>query len=266
MSVEETNRLRISLGLKPLQVEETNKSEVQEAKERLQRRKEEAAKKRKAMDVQQRIAQMRRNRERESTIMGKGLGEADSDEEADQDVLSWVNKSRSLESTRQRERELAERKAAELSEADQRLEEAAAEAVSGLTVAHDLSELGEGETIMVLEDRPVLSEDGSSIAGEYSEALMNPNLAENQRYRVFQERKKRKPVYDPYAEAELAGQGGTRSILPQYDDAPERPSFRLGAGGTVETAGSKEEQLASIREKLNQVRIDAVVMDFSLSD
>ncbi|KAJ3334594.1 hypothetical protein HDU93_007694, partial [Gonapodya sp. JEL0774] len=152
LSIEETNKLRISLGLKPLQVdgddaggtgESASKDDDAEAEENYtqyrQRQKDDVARTT-ALD---RIARNRNKRLLNARLAGAtlaserladevGAGGTDVD-----DPLSWVKRSR------QRQVELAERRRKEQEEADLKAQEDAKReyVVSGVRVGHKADDL-----------------------------------------------------------------------------------------------------------------------------
>lgn len=173
LSIEETNKLRISLGLKPLKVdtdprpsgdltgEETfdnsvegherravanwKKNEAEVNKEAARKAKLDGIKK--ARDVAKRFAQLE----------GKGLGEADEDEE---DTTTWVRK------MKKRQKKLVEKmgkeREEELERAAREYKEYTADDLAGVRVGHDLEELHEGEegTILTLKDSTIEENEG----------------------------------------------------------------------------------------------------------
>lgn len=173
LSIEETNKLRISLGLKPLKVdtdprpsgdltgEETFDNSVEGHERRAVanwKRNEaevnkEAARKakldgiKKARDVAKRFAQ----------LDGKGLGEAGEDEE---DTTTWVRK------MKKRQKKLVEKmgkeREEELERAAREHKEYTADDLAGVRVGHDLEELHEGEegTILTLKDSTIEENEG----------------------------------------------------------------------------------------------------------
>lgn len=173
LSIEETNKLRISLGLKPLKVdtdpkpsgdltgEETfdnsvegherravanwRKNEAEVNKEAARKAKLDGIKK--ARDVAKRFAQLE----------GKGLGDADENEE---DTTTWVRK------MKKRQKKLVEKmgkeREEELERAAREHKEYTAVDLAGVRVGHDLDELHEGEegTILTLKDSTIEENEG----------------------------------------------------------------------------------------------------------
>uniref|UniRef100_A0A674GRC7 Spliceosome associated factor 1, recruiter of U4/U6.U5 tri-snRNP n=1 Tax=Taeniopygia guttata TaxID=59729 RepID=A0A674GRC7_TAEGU len=237
LSVEETNKLRAKLGLKPLETgpakKEAGTKEEPVAAELINplalRQREE---------IREKLAAAKEKR-----LLNQKLGKVKTLGEEEpwlDDAAAWIERSRAL----QREKELAEKRAKLLEEMDQefgvsplveeefqrrRRERYSARDLQGLTVEHDPASIPEGQTlVLTLKDRGVL-EGGEDI-------LEQAALAAAARAREEQELRRRRPNYDPYGEQE-PGPQAARALLPQYDEPAPRPSFRLGPGGTQDAGG-----------------------------
>lgn len=173
-------------------------------------------------------------------LKGKGLGEVSDDEES---ALKWIKKSR------KREKELAAKRARELSEMDKSFESARYDSadLTGLKVAHDMAEFEDGgEVILTLKDSGVLDEDEDGIQ------LTNVNLEERERHRKNMDNKKKKPGYNVYDDEEFTIGGASKNILSQYDEeleGPKRTSFVIGQEGRI-GQGLANEPKPSIADKL----------------
>ncbi|XP_051631622.1 U4/U6.U5 tri-snRNP-associated protein 1 isoform X2 [Manacus candei] len=236
LSVEETNKLRAKLGLKPLETTMVKKEAGT---------KEDPV----AADVINPLALKQREEIREKLaaakekrLLNQKLGKVKTLGEEEpwlDDAAAWIERSRAL----QREKELAEKRAKLLEEMDQefgvsplveeefqrrRRERYSARDLQGLTVEHDPAAIPEGQTlVLTLKDRGVLEE------GE--DVLEQPTLAAQERAREELELRRKKPPYVPYEEEEPgpAPQGPKApALLAKYDEPAPRPSFRLGPGGT----------------------------------
>lgn len=86
LSIEETNKLRISLGLKPLRIDPPTASS---AEDNYAKYKQDQEKKRKEEEMAARIEKTRNERLRRMKLAGKGIAE-----EEEEDLMSWINKSR----------------------------------------------------------------------------------------------------------------------------------------------------------------------------
>lgn len=206
ISIEETNRLRVSLGMKPLPVpgagpifkeassapaEEVgstlesrqaegyeNYRKLQEAEEAKRKREAKAAAIKKARDAAKRFTQLE----------GKGLGEADGD--GDMDAKTWLIKQKKrqkdIEKARQREKELAEAEAAAAAEYT-------AKDLAGVKVGHEFDTFEEGEEqVLTLKDATIDENE------EEGDELENLDLRERERLNEKLELKKKKPVYNPH--------------------------------------------------------------------
>ncbi|KAJ5923609.1 hypothetical protein N7454_008854 [Penicillium verhagenii] len=264
VSIEQTNKIRISLGLKPLPVPgatgpefreddsssgsedeedpastlETrqeqgydNWKKLQDDADAKKRREEKNAAIKRARDEAQRKLQL------EGTTLGESLG-------ADLDTRAWLMQSK--KKTKKIEKERARKLAQELEERER---EAAiqytSEDLAGVKVGHSIGAFGGGEDhILTLKDAAVDDDEGG-------DELENVNLAEMERTEEKLELKKRKPVYDPTAE--------NQGILSQYDeeiDGKKRKRFTLDAKGSTE-----EEREAKRQEVSGKLRMGAISLD-----
>ncbi|XP_074786358.1 U4/U6.U5 tri-snRNP-associated protein 1-like [Athene noctua] len=237
LSVEETNKLRAKLGLKPLETA-TVKKEAGTKEDPV------------AADVINPMVQRQREEIREKLaaakekrLLNQKLGKIKTLGEDDpwlDDAAAWIERSRKL----QQEKELAEKRAKLLEEMDQEfgvstlVEEEfmkrkrdlySSRDLQGLTVEHDLGAFREGETlVLTLKDKGVLEES--------EDVLVNVTLVAEEQAQENAELRKKKPPYIPYEDEDPPTgppQGPKEHVvLPKYADPPQRPSFRLGPGGT----------------------------------
>ena len=171
MSLEETNRVRVSLGLAPLADEGAGESaDLSDDPDALaeanytQRRKEQAQE-RAVKETKERIAKAKNQRDLRAKLLGKGLGEAEigvhsSSKEGQASAAEWVKQSRrrakekaaELQKLRQREKELEDRDNEAVYGEDD---------LTGLRVRHGLDDFAEGENvILTLADRRILDDEG----------------------------------------------------------------------------------------------------------
>ncbi|KAJ8113313.1 hypothetical protein ONZ43_g5182 [Nemania bipapillata] len=269
-SIEETNRLRVSLGMKPLPVPgasgpqfkekaatpegeepastlETreaaaydNYKKVQDAENAKKRRDEKAAVIKKARDAAKRF----------ETLHGKGLGEADNDD--DLDAKSWL--------ISQKKRQKKIEKSRKEDEAADAAKAAAAAAVrytskdlAGVKVRHEVDSFEDGdEQILTLADRDVLAdEDGG-------DELENIQLRERENLNEKLNLKKKKPVYDPHEINET----GEQNILAQYDEEISGKTVKRftldGQGNSLQPVLSLGPQHAPQLQKINLDFLDEV--------
>jgi U4/U6.U5 tri-snRNP-associated protein 1 len=265
ISIEETNRLRVSLGLKPLPVPGSNGPIFKEASSALEeeaastlesrqaegyenyrkvREAEEAKRKREAKA--EAIKKARDAAKRFSKLEGKGLGEASDDD--DLDTKSWLIKQKKrqkeIEKARRREQELAEAEAAATS-ADY-----TAKDLAGVKVGHELETFREGEEqVLTLKDTTIDENE------EEGDELENLDLREHEKLNEKLELKKKKPVYNPNE----IDESGQRKILSQYD---EEIGGKKVKRFTLDGLGSTEEQReAMVDSSMQKSKPKAISLD-----
>jgi U4/U6.U5 tri-snRNP-associated protein 1 len=263
ISIEETNRIRVSLGMKPLPVpgatgpvfkEATtgpaedvgstlesrqaegydNYRKVQEAEEAKKKREAKAEAIKKARDAAKRFAQLE----------GKGLGEADDDE--DLDAKGWLMKQkkrqREIEKARKREKELAEAEAAAAAEYT-------AKDLAGVKVGHELDTFAEGEEqVLTLKDTTIDENE------EEGDELENLDLREREKLSDKLELKKKKPVYNPNDDDE----SGERKILAHYDEEIEG---KKGKKFTLDGMGSTAEAASAVNDFTAKPKVQKFSLD-----
>ena len=194
-SVEETNRLRASLGLRPLDVGDSSAAKPKEGSKEApidanQIRSEEE-KMQKTAEIQNKIQEMKQQRLVASKVMAKkGLGDSSSDDETIDNAASWVNRSR------EKQKELAEKLARQLQEQDdaaQEEEEYTSSDLRGLKVQHDADAFQEGETIILtIADKRVLKKEGADVdINDEEDELENIHIAESEKDKRAKEKAKR---------------------------------------------------------------------------
>jgi len=269
LSIQETNRLRAKLGLKPLE-EPKVKTEAEAAllgstdgvdvhkpatninqikqQETLQKKLLEIKEKRK---INQKLGKVRK------------LADSDSDDEG---ALAWIKKSRKM----QKEKDLAEKRAKALAEMD---EEFGVESLveqefsdkrktydskdlKGIQVLHDQDRFKEGmTTILTLQDKGVLDEEADDV-------LVNYNLMDDEKAEEYVTNKKKLPDYNPYDDGAVDEYGmfKEKNLLSKYDEEIEGKkanSFQLGAGGKYDTFHERQKLMyqESIRQKAETLTI-----------
>ncbi|KAI7859711.1 SART-1 protein [Circinella umbellata] len=255
ISLEETNAIRAKLGLPTLgggggsdESEEQVIDRDQEAFENYQKQKEQEKKTKESEEIKARIEKSKNRKKDRAKLQGKGLGEADNNN--DDSALDWIRKSR------KRQKELAKKREREQAEMDQsfvsQASEYSASDLSGLKVGHDISEFAEGgETILTLKDRGILEEQEGD-EHDAQEELTNVNLEDKERLQKNLENKKKKPGYNPYDDEEFVLGGKKKSLLPQYDEDTGPQGFQIGQQGRIEQEENKkkERESLSVSEKL----------------
>ncbi|KAG8798027.1 hypothetical protein FRC17_007574, partial [Serendipita sp. 399] len=207
ISLEETNKIRISLGLKPLTDDKApvaNKEKEAEDNYANAREKENKARKDKAL--RDKIAKVRNRQELNTKLEGRTLGAADENE--DGDTKAWIKKSKKIV------KEIAKRRQKELEEMDNQFQESYGEDdLAGLKVSHDLEDLREGEEqILTLKDNRILD--------DAEDELQNVLTAEHKRTEQRIESKTKNRGYTGYDDDEFVdGQVGMRrKLLSKYDE------------------------------------------------
>ncbi|XP_068411563.1 U4/U6.U5 tri-snRNP-associated protein 1 [Eschrichtius robustus] len=255
LSIEETNKLRAKLGLKPLEVNAVKK-EAGTKEEPVTADVINPMALRQREELREKLAAAKEKR-----LLNQKLGKIKALGEDDpwlDDTAAWIERTRQL----QKEKDLAERRAKLLEEMDQefgvstlveeefgqrRQDLYSARDLQGLTVEHAIDSFQEGETVVLtLKDKGVLQEE--------EDVLVNVNLLDKERAEKNVELRKKKPDYLPYAEDESVddlAQQKPRSVLSKYDEELEGErlqSFRLEQGGVAD--GLRERELEEIRAKL----------------
>lgn len=260
-SIEEINKVRLAMGMKPLPVpgaapaarEATPEQEMgddgnplstletreaasyenyrktQEAENAKRKREQKAAAIKKARELAQRT----------TVVEGKGLA----DDEDEVDVKSWLKnqkkRQKKIETTRRADEEKAAAEAA-------RLAEHTAADLAGVKVAHDMASFLDGDDqILTLKDTGVLENE------EEGDELENVALREHENLQERLDLKKKRPVYDPN-DVDDTGEIG---LLSKYDEeihGKKRKAFTLDAAATTA-------ELADILEAPVQPRKHKVV-------
>ncbi|KAI0049811.1 SART-1-domain-containing protein [Auriscalpium vulgare] len=230
ISLEETNKIRISLGLKPLTEDPDPQSEKD--KEDAAKARDKAVKDHEAKKIQDRIAKVRYKRELNASLKGSTLGDADADTD---DALKWIKKAK------KREKELAKKRQEEQESMDKAFQEEYTERdLAGLKVSHDFEEMGEGEDrILTLKDSRILDNE--------DDELQNVEMAEAEKTKERNELKIKKRDYTGYDDEEFVEgrEGMRRSVLAKYDEfleGPKETGFRLGASAISTKPSVREEK------------------------
>ncbi|KAH9850365.1 SART-1 protein [Lenzites betulinus] len=233
ISLEETNKIRISLGLKPLTDDSTPANDKEkQAEDNYTKKREEETKAREAKAIQDRLAKVRNKRELNAKLKGATLGDVDADVD---NTLKWIKKSK------KREKELAKKRQEELENMDKMFQgdDYSEKDLEGLKVSHDFEGLEEGEArILTLKDSRILDNE--------EDELQNVEMAEREREKKNQDLKIKRRDYTGYDDDEFTpGQAGMkRAVLAKYDEFLEgekETGFRLGSSSTIQERKPKEE-------------------------
>ncbi|KAH0525408.1 hypothetical protein TsFJ059_007782 [Trichoderma semiorbis] len=265
-TIEETNRIRISLGMKPLPVPgaaaspqaeasdgeepastvETrqaqaydNYKKVQDDEAAKKRREEKAAAVRKAREKAQRFA----------LLEGKGLGEED--EGGDIDAKAWL--------TGQKKRQKKIDKARKLEEELAAAEAAAAAAIqytskdlAGIKVAHDSTAFLDGdEQVLTLKDTTIDENE------EEGDELENLNIKEQEKLTERLDLKKKLKGYNPNDYDD-----GEGTILAQYDEeinGKKAKKFTLDDDGAIAELSDILGQPERKGKKIQPISLDDII-------
>ncbi|XP_058792754.1 U4/U6.U5 tri-snRNP-associated protein 1 isoform X2 [Phymastichus coffea] len=264
LSIEETNKLRAKLGLKPLEVETGPKEGSDLYKDDLGEFHHKPAvnisEKAKTEKLKEKLKMMKQKREIESSLAAiRTLGDSDSEEDASE----WVRKNRKIEE----EKKKAAERAKLLDQMDEEfgLDNIVKEDVhnemkkayteknlKGLRVEHHLDNFQEGsQVILTLKDKEVLAED--------DDVLVNVNMLDDERYKKSNLIKSKKPGYDAYDDSNFDEFGMSKSkVLEKYDEEIEgekRDSFKIGL---VNIKAEKERKSEIIKNRLANKRLETL--------
>ncbi|KAF8477305.1 SART-1 protein [Kalaharituber pfeilii] len=267
LSLEETNKLRISLGLKPLQADppasekkgeaddETGyDAEERRAVQNWQKYQDELEKKAFREMQKEEIRKGKEAAKRFAKLEGKGLA----DEAEDEDAAEWVRK------MKKRQKKLAKKMADELAARDAAAEklEYTERDVRGLKVAHDEAELDVGsEMVLTLKDATI---DELEVEGD---ELENIELGERERLKEKLELKKKKPVYNAYEDE--VDEHGEKRILAHYDDEidPKRKRKRFVLQGATDARDSVERSTeAQSKQVLEKLKLQPIFLDIAKTE
>ena len=277
ISIEETNKIRLAIGLKPLPVpgggpsfktpkddkgslEEEDLGSTLESRQaqgydNWKKLQDEADAKAQREAKNEAIKKARDAARKFARLEGKGLGEADDVTELDTKTWLIQQKKRQKKLERERlrklEQELAERENAP---------DHTAEDLAGVKVAHELNDFDEGdEQVLTLKDTTIDQNE------EEGDELENLELKEREALNEKLQLKKKKPVYDPND----VNESGSTSILKHYDetiDGKKKKRFVLDAQGSTAEEGESLKQFTGRKLKAQPISLDVVRDDVPTSD
>ena len=279
VSIQETNRIRVSLGLKPLPVpgagptfklskdDSYSSSEEEEPGSTLESRQaegydnwkriqEEKAAKDRREAKKRAVKKARDAAQKHAKLEGKGLGEADNTTEVD--TKTWLLRAKKRQRKLGEEREKAARIEKELREREEAIQYTG-EDLQGVKVGHEIDDFeGEGEQILTLKDTTIEENE------EEGDELENLELREQERLGEKLELKKKKPVYNPND----LDDGEDQVLLKHYDEAIEgkkRKRFTLDARGSTAEERDTEVQNGRQKSKPQAISLD-ILKDLPTSD
>lgn len=287
LSIEETNKLRAKLGLKPLQLDSSSsatsvskidtKSISGDQSARIDGKELTAHKdewgeflhkpagnlsdKAQTEKLRDKLHQRKEKRQIEKKLARiRTLGE--SDEEVD-DISKWVERNKRAVD----EKKAAEARAKLLEEMDKELEEEATQKknvytnkhLKGLKVDHEMEAFSEGKTvILTLKDADVLDE-------QAADTLINVNMVDDERYQKNVSNKKKNPLhygYDVYDDQyDMYGNPLNRNILEKYDedlDGNKANTNSFTIGEDTDEKRLQQRKLLEIKTKLSGRRLETL--------
>ncbi|RNA29920.1 U4 tri-snRNP-associated 1 [Brachionus plicatilis] len=277
LSIEETNKLRAKLGLKPLSVDDHNKEKQKENdsgkktfidKDTNQEFEHAPAKNltevREQKEFKQKLDEQREKRRLAQKIRQvKSLGEQESDSDSESADV-WVQKLK--------QKQEAAKKAKLLEEMDEQFltpnesvktKKYTSSQLKGLRIEHDQAKFREGEeVILTLKDKDIIKGTGVNLEldeDEDTDVLVNVNLVDDERASQNVENKKKKPDYKPYEEFDEEGNFRPNAILDKYDaelNGEQKKFFKLGAKGMYDASDDKFIQKLEDEHKSRAVRLD----------
>lgn len=274
--LEEVNRVRLSLGMKPLPVtgagpqfkqvhdSETSSDEDDEPGSTLESRQaqgydnwinlqSEKDTKAKREAKAEAVKKARDAAQKHVKLSGRGLGEAD--ESGDVDAKTWLQQQKKRRRKAEKERLKWER---EMAERETNFQEHTSADLAGVRVAHELDDFeGQGDQILILKDTTIDQNE------EEGDELENIDLKERETLNDRLDVKKRKVAYDPSSLDE-----NESTILKQYDeviDGKTRKKFTLdGKGASLEERQAMRDTVGD-RLKRQVISLE-VAKDAPLSD
>ena len=285
LSIEQNNKIRVALGLKPLPVpgaassdadgpefkkstddassgseddEEpasTLETRTAEGFENWKKHQEEEEAKKKRQARHDAIRKAREAAQRMAKLEGKGLGESG---DGELDTKSWLMQHKKLQKKVEKER--ARKLAEELAEREAlAAQEYSAKDLAGVKVGHELADFDEeaGEQILTLKDTTIDENE------EQGDELENVALREAEKTRERLDLKKKKAGYNP-----MDGDGeGT--ILAQYDeeiDGKKRKHFTLDSKPMSAEQREAKRQDVSSKLQTQKVSLDDIILPETTSD
>ncbi|KAK4685834.1 U4/U6.U5 tri-snRNP-associated protein 1, partial [Tremellales sp. Uapishka_1] len=266
LTLEETNKVRISLGLAPIGVavegEDVPVDEDAAAEANFEQRRQEMKKEREERDLKERIAKARNKTDLNKTMKGSTLGST-SKEDADLSAKNWIKKQKRR--AKEREKELALKRQKDMEEADQAVYDE--NDLTGIKVAHGADDFQEGEEIILT------LKDGKVLDGEEDE-LQNVNLIEDEALKAAKERKRKAAAaYTGFDDDEFDEDriGKKAEVLSKYDDdfatgKVKNEGFRLG-GPVEKKMKITDEDTEMIGQPMAKVKLNLdYTKEFDVSD
>ncbi|KAG8899614.1 hypothetical protein FRB99_006534 [Tulasnella sp. 403] len=229
ISLEETNKIRISLGLKPLTDDKAPADDKEkQAEDNYARLREQEKREKETSALAARIAKNKNKLELNRRLVGATLGDVD---DGVDDTVKWIKRNK------KKEKELAAKRQAQLDSQDALItEEYTEKDLAGLKVSHDFEDLAEGEDrILTLKDSRILDNE--------EDELLNVDMAEVEKDKQRHELKTKRRDYTGYDDDEFGADGLKKSVLAKYDEdilGASEKGFRLGSGTAARKPNLRE--------------------------
>ncbi|KAI1797132.1 SART-1 protein [Ganoderma leucocontextum] len=242
ISLEETNKIRISLGLKPLTDDKGPAGDKEkEAEDNYAKKRELESKDRQSKVIQDRIAKAKNQRELKTKLKGATLGDVEEDVD---DTLKWIKRSK------KKEKALVKKRQEELEHMDKVFlgDDYTEKDLEGLKVSHDFEGMEEGEArILTLKDTRILDNE--------EDELQNVEMAEREREKKNKDLTIKRRDYTGYDDDEFAAgaAGMKRAVLSKYDEfleGPKETGFRLGSSTFAARPKEESEGAVSVNKSL----------------
>uniref|UniRef100_H2ZE65 U4/U6.U5 tri-snRNP-associated protein 1 n=1 Tax=Ciona savignyi TaxID=51511 RepID=H2ZE65_CIOSA len=257
LSIDETNKIRAKLGLKPLDIGNSQSEDgvkLNSDENFVHAPAEDLAEKKKQEKLREKIMESKKKREIAKKMSKvRTLGEVEEDSAAD-----WVVKSRMAQQQREQDEKMM-KLGDEFGVSDLIKTELGSKStahdyterdLAGLSVEHSLESFREGRNeILVIKDKEILGSDEEDV-------LHSLNVDDVEKSKKNMEIKRRGVGYKAYEEEEIDDMGFFKAkvVLGKYDEEIEGEQitkFKIGASGKVDASWvqQKEEMKQEIRAK-----------------
>lgn len=272
-TIEETNRIRISLGMKPLPVpgqaaptnepklKDSNDDSDGEAASTIDTRQAQAydnynrvrdaeAAKKKRDERAEAIRKAREKAQLHAVMEGKGLGEVE--DSGDVSAKDWLMAQKKRQKKIAKARKLEEELAAAEAEAAAAIQYTSKD-LAGIKVAHDTADFLDGDNqILTLKDTTI---EENELDGD---ELENLDMRETEKLSERLDLKKQRAGYNPHNDDE----DGERGILAQYDEeinGKKTKKFTLDTDGAIAELSDILDKPVEKSKKLQSVNLDDIV-------
>ncbi|KYQ92100.1 SART-1 family protein [Tieghemostelium lacteum] len=202
LSIEETNKIRLSLGLKPLRIDPP-KVQTQPVN----------TDKNQGSDILDTLAQLKKNREKNEKPKGKTIAEQLLEEgDDDEDLSTWIQKSRNQQKQQEQQKKKSRATTSTTGSTNTKNLDP-----KSLKVLNNIKEFQDGrEHILILEDSNVLDED-------HEDTLVDMKILQKEKREQMLKDSKKPSKYDKFDEYGAPGE-----ILSQYDEKKSTHGFVIG--------------------------------------